>query len=107
MALIFPKSYENNGECPYSCSQMYISDFMNNKERSEALLNRLSNNSEVKKSKSPSVWLNVNGKTILAVIDEGSEVTVIDHEFAKEAGIGIEKTSTSAKAAGNNAVQIY
>ena len=89
-----------------SCSPLNISDFMKNKERSESLLNRLSNNSPVKRTKSPSIWLNINGKTVIAVIDEGSEVTVIDHEFAKQAGIGIEKTSTSAKAAGNNAVQI-
>ena len=52
------------------------------------------------------MWLVINGKTTHSIIDEGSEVTVIDANFAKEAGIMVDKTDTSAKAAGNMSVQI-
>ena len=52
------------------------------------------------------MWLVINGKITNAIIVEGSGVTVIDASFAKEAGIAIDKTDTSARAAGNMSVQI-
>ena len=91
------------------CQQLsspHLRDFIENKERTSILINRLANSSQVKRIKSPSMWLLINGKTTYCVIDEGSEVTVVDDAFAKEAGIAMNKTDTSAKAAGNNTVHI-
>ena len=89
-----------------SSSQFCINDFMNNKDKCEAYINRLANETQVAKSKSPSLWMKIHDKVNVAIIDEGAEVTAIDHNIAKEAGIAISNTNTGAKAAGAQSLSI-
>ena len=58
------------------------------------------------KACSPSIWLSVNGVCTHSIVDEGSEINVMDFEFSKKASIQLEKTSQKAKAADNKAMAI-
>ena len=58
------------------------------------------------KASSPSIWLSVNGVCTHSIVDEGSEINVMDFEFSKKASIQLEKTSQKAKAADNKAMAI-
>merc|ERR1711963_986094 len=50
--------------------------------------------------------MKINDSMNIAVIDEGAEVTAIDYNVAKEAGIVLGNTTTGAKAAGAQSLSI-
>ena len=58
------------------------------------------------KASSPSLWLSINNVCTNAIIDEGSELVVMDFEFAKKAKVAIEKSKLIAKSADNKAMSI-
>ena len=64
-------------------------------------------NTSVRKEKSPTVTASVNGsKSSKVVIDEGSEINVIDYKFCLNSKIKFIPTSHAAKAAGNTTMAV-
>ena len=55
--------------------------------------------SKLRKEKSPSLNLNINGAEGVATIDEGAEVSIINLDLAKKAKLSISKTDCNAVAA--------
>ena len=51
---------------------------------------------KIRKEKSPTLHLNINGIVGLATIDEGAEVSIINLDVAKKAKLEISKTDCSA-----------
>ena len=75
--------------------------------KSMSMINHISQRMEkVLKASSPSLWLSVNGHCTSSIVDEGSELVVIDYEFSKKAKIPIEKTNQKAKSADNKSMCI-
>ena len=75
--------------------------------KSSSMINHISQCvHSILKAKSPTLWLSVNGVCTHSVIDEGSELVVIDFEFSKKAKIPIEKSNQKAKSADNKSMSI-
>ena len=61
--------------------------------KSVSMINHISERvTDALKASSPSLWLSINNVCTNAIIDEGSELVVMDFEFAKKAKVAIEKS---------------
>ena len=85
-----------------------VEHFINiDENKSSSMINHISQRvHSILKAKSPTLWLSVNGVCTHSVIDEGSELVVIDFEFTKKAKIPIEKSNQKAKSADNKSMSI-
>ena len=57
--------------------------------------------SSVRKEKSPSLKMSLNSINVFPTIDEGSEINVLDHDFAQECCIQFSRSTHNATAAGS------
>ena len=62
--------------------------------------------SKVRKEKSPTLKMSLNSCTVYPTIDEGSEINVIDLNFAKSANLSFSRTSHNATAAGSHSMSV-
>ena len=87
-----------------SCSPKNI---LSEENKTSAMISHIKERIDsVSKASSPSLWLSINDVQTNSVVDEGSELVVMDFEFAKKANIPIEKSSQTAKAADGGAMSI-
>ena len=62
--------------------------------------------SKVRKEKSPMLKMSINSCTVYPTIDEGSEINVIDSNFANSANIPYSRTNHNATAAGSHSMSV-
>ena len=80
--------------------------FLLDENKSSAMVSHIKQRVEMSKASSPSLWLSINDVIARSIIDEGSEIVVMDFEFSKKANIPIEKSNHKAKSADNKAMSI-
>ena len=91
---------------PISLNTENVSDF--NTSALEAKVLNLQNrrggisDDKIRKSKSPCIWVQVQNVNTHAVLDEGSEINCMDHDFAVRNEIQFVPTHCVARAAGSN-----
>ena len=66
----------------------------------------ISYDSEVKKARSPAIWVTLLHSKAQAVIDEGSEINCLDYTYVKRNGISYIPTNCVAQAAGANRMKL-
>ena len=62
--------------------------------------------SSVRKEKSPSLSMTLNNNTVFPTIDEGSEINVIDFDFATKCNLSFSRTPHQATAAGSQQMTV-
>lgn len=60
----------------------------------------------VRKEKSPTLQMYLNQVLVYPTIDEGSEINVIDHDFAQSCNISFSRTAHHATAAGSHSMTV-
>ena len=83
--------------CPLSTQQSWLKTMEHHIRRIE---------SKVRKEKSPMLKMSINSCIVYPTIDEGSEINVIDMNFAKSTNISFSRTTHNATAAGSHSMSI-
>jgi hypothetical protein len=90
-----------NQSLPSTSSSTWMENIKAQVRKLESVLS-----STIRKEKSPSLSMTLNNNTVYPTIDEGSEINVVDFDFATQCNLSFSRTTHQATAAGSQQMTV-
>lgn len=93
--------FQNQNSPPTTSSSTWMQDISAQVRKLETM-----RSSQVRREKSPTLGMILNSVSVFPTIDEGSEINVIDMDFANKCNINYSRTNHQATAAGSHKMMV-